>query len=349
MRIAICHPQTPFSRGGAEMHTEGLARALGEAGHDVDVVGIPFKWYPPEEIAHQMALWRSLDLSESNGQRIDMVIALKFPAYLIRHERKVVWLIHQHRTAYELWDHPAYGDLRLFEDGRRIRDLIWRADRVGLEEAKRVFTNSENVRERLRRSVGVPGEALYHRSPLSERLADLETSGHGDYVVFPSRIEPLKRQTLAVEAMRHVRSDVRLVLIGTGPQEEEVRGLVERSGLGGRVEVAGRVSDERLLELYRGALGALYVPFDEDYGYVTLEAMAARRAVITTTDSGGPLELVTHGENGLVAGPEARTIAAALDELRKDPRRAEALGDAGRRTFEERVPPWPEVVSRLLA
>ena len=349
MRIAICHPQTPFSRGGAEMHTEGLAGALGEAGHDVDVVGIPFKWYPPSEIVHQMALWRSLDLTESNGQRIDMVIALKFPAYLVRHERKIVWLIHQHRTAYELWDHPTFGDLSLHEDGRAVRDMIWQADRVALGEAKRVFTNSANVKDRLQRSIGTPADVLYHRSPLSETLLRRTPKEHGDYILYPSRLEPLKRQTLAVEAMRHVRSGVRLVLVGTGPQEQAIRQAVARHELTDRVEIAGRVSDEKLIELYLGALAVFNGPFDEDYGYVTLEAMAARRAVVTTTDSGGPLELVRHGEEGLVVEPDGKAIARAFDDLSMGRSMAAGLGRSAQRRFQEQVPAWPEVAQRILA
>src|SRR5687767_11662655 len=138
------------------MHTESLVRALRRAGHDAEIVSIPYKWYPPAELVHQMAMWRSIDLTESNGIPIDMVIALRFPAYLVRHERKVVWLIHQHRTAYELWDHPRFADMSRHEEGPAVRDLIHRADRIALGEAKRIFTNSENVRDRLWRSLGIP-------------------------------------------------------------------------------------------------------------------------------------------------------------------------------------------------
>lgn len=348
MRVALCHPQTPFSRGGAEMHTEGLARALEAAGHEVDIVQAPFKWYPPAELVHQMAMWRSLDLSESNGQPIDLVVALKFPAYLVRHEHKRVWLIHQHRTAYELWDHPDFRDLSLHEDGPAVREMIHRADRVALGEAKRIFANSANVRDRLRRSLGIEADVLYHRSPLSERLLASDPGGYGDEVLFPSRLEPLKRQALVVEAMRHVRTDVRLTLVGSGPAEERLRELVSALGLAGRVTLAGRLTDDELTARYLGALAVYYGPYDEDYGYVTLEAMAARRPVVVPSDSGGPLELVRDGENGIVVDPDPEAIAGALDALFLDRGRAEALGDAGRSTLTEAVPPWPEVVARLL-
>src|SRR5215207_3445139 len=162
MRIAVCHPQTPFVRGGAETHAEQLVGALREAGHEADLVLVAGKWYPGAELIHQMAVWRSMELSESNGLPIDAVIPLKFPAYLIQHERKVVWLIHQHRTAYELWDHPDYADLKRQDDGERVRDMVWEADRVALGEAKRVFTNSSNVKDRLWRSQRIRSETLYH-------------------------------------------------------------------------------------------------------------------------------------------------------------------------------------------
>jgi glycosyltransferase involved in cell wall biosynthesis len=349
VRIAVCHPHTPFARGGAEMHTENLVRALREAGHDVDVVSVPFKWYPPVELIHQMALWRSLDLAESNGLTIDAVVALRFPAYLVPHERKVVWLIHQHRTAYELWDHPVYADLSTHDEGLGVRDMIHRADRLALGEAKRVFTNSANVGDRLRRTVGVDADPLYHRSQLCEALMATEPGGYGDYVLFPSRLESIKRQSLAVQAMRHVRSEVRLVLVGSGPDEEQLRRQVDGLGLEGRVTLEGRVPDERLIELYCGARAVFYGPYDEDFGYVTLEGMAARRPVVATSDSGGPLEFVRDGENGLVVPPKPRAIASAFDRLARNGSRLLAMGAAGRATVIERVPEWPDVVARLLS
>jgi glycosyltransferase involved in cell wall biosynthesis len=349
VRIAVCHPHTPFARGGAEMHTESLTRALEEAGHQVDTISIPYKWYPPAELIHQMALWRSLDLSEAGGVSIDMVVALRFPGYLVRHERKVVWLIHQHRTAYELWEHPDFADLSTHEEGAAVREMIHHADRLALGEAKRIFTNSGNVQDRLRRSLGVESEPLYHRSGLCEALLEADPGPYGDYILFPSRLEPIKRQALVVEAMRHVRSPVRLVLAGSGPDEPELRRRIEGAGLEGRVQLAGRVPDEDLIELYRGALGVYYGPFDEDFGYVTLEAMAVGRPVVATSDSGGPLEFVQDGETGFVAPPKPRGIASAFDRLHARRDGLPAMGLAGRKVVEERVPAWPEVVARLLS
>jgi glycosyltransferase involved in cell wall biosynthesis len=348
VRVAVCHAQTPFVRGGAETHTESVVRAFRAAGHDAEMVTIAGKWYPAAELVHQMAVWRSLDIAESNGLPIDLVVALKFPAYLVRHERKVVWLIHQHRSAYELWDHPEFADLSRQEEGPIVRDVIHQSDRLALSEAKRVFTNSRNVQDRLWSSTRVPSEVLYHHSPISQTLLAMEPGPIGDSIVFPSRLEALKRQSLVVDAMRHVRTGVQLVLVGSGPDEPAIREQIRKLRLEDRVSLQVGLTDEALNRLYLGALGVYFGPFDEDYGYVTLEGFAARRPVVTLTDSGGPLEFVTDGDTGLVVPPQPKAIAEALDRLHADRALAARMGLAGQEKLRASVPDWPEVVARLL-
>ncbi len=348
MRVAVLHPQTAFVRGGAETHAEGLVRALRAVGHEADLVQIAGKWYPAAQLAHQMAVWRSFDITESNGLKVDAVIGLKFPAYLVEHERKIVWLMHQHRTAYELWDHPEYADLSRQEDGAAVRDMVWNADRLALNEAKRVFTNSRNVKDRLWSSLRIPAEVLYHPSPVMEHLVDLPAGPLGDHILFPSRLEGLKRQSLAIDAMQHVKTAVTLVLLGKGPDEGSLRDQVDRMGLGERVRFEIDASDERLFHLYETALGVYYGPFDEDYGYVTLEGFAASRPVVTLADSGGPLEFVRNGETGLVVPPQPKSIAESFDRLFSDRDLATRLGAAGNGVVRAEVPRWPDVVARLL-
>ncbi len=348
MRIAVCHPQTPFVRGGAETHAESLVRALRGAGHEAEVVAVAGKWYPASELVHQMAVWRSLDVSESNGLKIDMVVAMKFPAYLVQHERKVVWLIHQHRSAYELWDHPVYADLSRQEEGPVVREMIRRSDRVALSEAKRIFTNSKNVQDRLWDSLRLSSEVLYHPSPTTEALLSMAPGGYGDYILFPSRLEGLKRQSLVVEAMRHVKTDVKLLLVGSGPDEGAIRDQIRLRGLGSKVSLEIGVPDKRLYGLFLEALGVYYGPYDEDYGYVTLEGLAACRPVVTLTDSGGPLEFVADGETGLVTAPEPAAIAAAFDRLYTDRKLAAGLGGAGHEKLREALPSWTDVVARIV-
>ena len=348
MRIGVLHPQTAFTRGGAELHAEALVRALREAGHESELVTIAGKWYPATELAHQMAVWRSFDIAESNGLKVDAVIALKFPAYLASHERKIVWLIHQHRSAYELWDHPEFSDLSRQDEGPAVRQLVWNADRLALGEAKRLFTNSSNVADRLWNSLRLKGEVVYHRSPATDVLLERAPRDLGDYIFYPSRLESLKRQSLAIDAMRYVRTPVKLVLVGRGPHERVLGAQVRLHGLQERVRLEIGVPDERLYELYLGALGVFFGAYDEDYGYVTIEGFAAARPVVTTTDAGGPLEFVQEGVTGLIAEPDPRAIAARFDELGRDADGARRMGAAGNELVREVVPTWPQIVARLL-
>jgi glycosyltransferase involved in cell wall biosynthesis len=139
------------------------------------------------------------------------------------------------------------------------------------------------------------------------------------------------------------------VLVGRGPDEPALRRQIQEAGLGDRVSIEVDVPDERLAELMLGALAVYYGPFDEDYGYVTLEGFAAGRPVVTLTDSGGPLEFVEDGETGIVASPEPAAIAEAFDRLSTDRDAATRLGEAGKARVRAEVPEWPEVIARLLA
>ena len=168
MRVAVATVQIPFVRGGAEMLAENLCTALTEAGHEAEIVTIPFKWYPPAAIPQQMLACRLLDLTESMGTSIDRVIGLKFPAYLIPHPAKVQWILHQHRGAYDLWDRQ-WGDLYGAPGGAEARDAIHTADTRLIGQARRVFAISRNVAARLRQFNGIDAEPLYHPPPLAGR------------------------------------------------------------------------------------------------------------------------------------------------------------------------------------
>ena len=161
MKVLITTTQVPFVRGGAEVHADGLRDALIREGHEAEIVSIPFKWYPPERIIENILACRLLDLTESCGSKIDRVIGLKFPAYLIPHPNKVLWILHQHRTAYELWENPMC-DLINWPNGLQIRDAIRQADMNFIPEAKEVFANSANVAGRLKKFCGIDATPLYH-------------------------------------------------------------------------------------------------------------------------------------------------------------------------------------------
>src|ERR671925_790351 len=144
MRIAVCAPQVPFERGGAEIFADDLVAELRAREHEVDLVTVPFKWYPGERVLTQAFLWRLLDLEEANGRPVDAVIATKFPSYAVRHPRKLVWLLHQFRQAWDL-DRTELGQFSESPEDRALRRKVLELERVALGEARRIFATSRNV------------------------------------------------------------------------------------------------------------------------------------------------------------------------------------------------------------
>src|SRR5687767_6444813 len=320
--VVVCEAQVPFVHGGAETHVRELVRELNARGYDAELVSVPFKWYPKEEILPHAAAWRLLDLSESNGRPIDLVIASKFPTYFVRHPRKVAWVIHQYRAAYELCGTP-YSDFAHTELDVGLRDTLIRLDNEMLGECRAIFTNAKNTAARLAKFNGIAAQALYHPSRLSSRL---KAGPYGDYILSVGRIESVKRVDLTVRALAMVPS-LRLFIAGDGTQRANVERVAQEAGVSERVTFLGTVADDQLIELYAGALGVVYPPYDEDFGYVTLESFLARKPVITCTDSGGPNEFVVDGVNGAVCEPQPEAVAEAMNRLAADRRRAASMGD----------------------
>ena len=344
MNILICTTQVPFTSGGAESHVEGLRRALLAEGYNAEVVALPFKWYPPAEIMQSALAWRLLDLSESNGKQIDLVIGMKFPAYLVAHERKVLWIMHQYRSAYNLWDTP-FDDLSTYPDGAQVREWIRQADNRLIPEARKVFANSKTVADRLRRFNQIESQPLYHPPPRAETLRCGEP---GDYIFYPSRLEPQKRQELLIEAARFIKSPARIVLAGGSRDPKRYESLVRQHGVGDRVCLRGFVAESEIIDLYANALGVCYLPFDEDYGYVTLEGMLSGKPVIVANDGGGAAEFVEHGREGLISEPEPQAIAASIDELWADRARAQTMGARGKEKLASLNLSWKHVVRSLI-
>jgi len=341
--VLVCEAQVPFVHGGAEIHVRELLRELRARGYEAELVSVPFKWYPKEEILPHAAAWRLLDLSESNGRPVDLVIASKFPTYFARHPRKVAWLIHQYRAAYELCG-TIYSDFGHNERDVGLRDTLIRLDTETLGECRRVFANAANTASRVQKYNGVAAEALYHPPRLAGRLAG---GGYGDYILSVGRLESVKRVDLLVKAMAGVDKPIRLVVAGDGTQRTNVERAAEHAGVAGRVDFLGAVGDEQLLTLYRDALAVLYPPYDEDFGYVTLEAFLARKPVVTATDSGGPNEFVVDGVNGFVRPPAPEAFADAVNALAADRRRAASMGGAG---YERaRTITWDGVIEKLVS
>ena len=342
-RICICSVQVPFVRGGAEFLVDSLKEALRSRGFTTDVINLPFKWYPSREVLSHALAWRLLDLSESQGQPIDLVIATKFPSYLVRHENKVTWLVHQFRQAYDLYGTP-YGDLTESPEDQRVREAVQYMDSSILPESRRIFTISQNVSNRLQHYNGIASVPLYPPPPLGDRYRCDE---YGDFVLSVGRLESIKRVDLLLRALALTRSRLRGVITGAGPDFSRLAALAQELKLKERVTFTGFVSEEKLLSLYARCRAVFYAPYDEDYGYVTLEAMRSQKPLVTTLDAGGVLEFVKDQETGLVAEPEPAALAEALDRLADDAPFCQRLGQRGAEQVKDIT--WDRVIENLLS
>ena len=341
MRIAVVRPQVPFARGGAEIFSDALVDELRARGHEADSVTVPFKWYPGARVLTQAFLWRLLDLTEADGKRIDMVVATKFPSYLVRHPEKRVWLVHQFRQAYEL-DRTDLGQFSESPEDRATRRQVQELDRVGLGEASRLFATSQNVAGRLERSTGLAAEVLPH-PPQALAYRD---DGPGDFVLSVGRLDRSKRIDMLIAAAA-AESSLSVVIAGDGPDRPRLEQLIGESGLGGRVRLAGRVSTEELAGLYATCFATFYAPVDEDFGMGPYESFLSGKPVISATDSGGPLEVVRDGSTGRVVDPNAGAVAAAAVWLREHPDEAGAYGRSGHAIATEVT--WDRAIGRLLS
>lgn len=341
MRIAVARPQVPFARGGAEIFTDRLVEELRARGHEADLVSVPFKWYPGTRVLTQAFLWRLLDLEEADGKRIDLVVATKFPSYLVRHRDKRVWLVHQFRQAYEL-DRTELGQFGESAEDRALRRKVQQLDRVGLGEATRLFSTSRNVADRLERSTGLASEVLPH--PPQE--LPYRCDGYGDFVLSVNRLDRSKRIDLLLEAAA-LDASLEVVIAGDGPDRARLEELASDRGLDGRARFAGRVDEDELADLYARCLAVFYAPVDEDFGMVPYEAFLSEKPVLTTTDAGGPLEIVADGRTGLVVSPDAEGLARAAGWLREHRDEAASFGRAGKAIAAEVT--WDRAIARLLA
>lgn len=325
-RVLICSSVVPFAFGGSELLVRELSRAIKSEGYEVDTISIPYFWDPPERIFESVEIWKKMRLDESVFGRIDLVIATKFPTYAVVHPRKVAWVFHQHRAAYEL-EGTIYDDFARYDKANEYRERIREIDHECLSECMEVFTLSKRVSERMKKYCGIEGEPLYHPPPYD---GSYRKGRFTKNVLLVSRLEPLKRVDLAINAMKHVKTRGAILrIVGSGILDKPLRELVEISGLEGRVIFEGFVSEERLLELYANCGCVLYVPFDEDYGYAQIEAFKSGKPVVVTDDSGGVLEFVSEGESGRVVEARPEAVAEAIDEILSDKRKAKRMGENG--------------------
>jgi len=328
--------------GGHMVIARSLVQALRDAGHTADIIVTPQNRFGRQASAY-LATWLT-DVSSADGQPIDRVISLRYPSYAVRHPKHVCWLNHTMREYYDLWERFS-GTLstpgRIKESARRA--AIHVADRYLLtRNVSKLFVQSQTIQRRLAMWPELRSTVLYPPPPQRAYRCD----EYGDYVFLVSRLTRLKRAELLIEALAApAAAGVRAIIAGDGEERGPLEQLAAGRGVTQRVTFTGRLSDADLLDHLARCRVVCFPPFEEDYGFVTAEAFASRKAVITCRDSGGPAELVQDGVNGVIADPTASSLAAAIRRVMSDPATARSMGEAAFAAGEKLN--WRDAVSKL--
>jgi glycosyltransferase involved in cell wall biosynthesis len=342
-RVLVVTSGALFVRGGHMTIAEETCAALRRAGHLAEVVVTPQNRFG-RQLSAYLATWLT-DVGETaDGHAVDHVISLRFPSYAVRHPSHVCWLNHRMREYYDLWERFTRGLGRRGRLKEAARRRIFHAldKRLLSKNVTRLVAQSRTIQERLRRFGCIRSDLLYPPAP----RRPYRTESYGDYVFAVSRLHALKRLDLLVEAAARTRDrSLAFKIAGSGDEEPRLRARIRELGLEGRVELLGGVSEEELLRHYARCRAVFFAPWNEDYGFVTLEAFSAAKAVVTAADSGGPAELVRHGETGFVAEPTPESVAQQFDAL-ADAALAERLGHAALATSTQHT--WEQAVEELL-
>ncbi len=333
-----------FVRGGHLTIAEETCAALRRAGYSSEVFVTPQNRFG-RQLSAYLANWLT-DVGETaDGQPVDQVISFRFPSYAVRHPRHVCWLNHRMREYYDLWDRLVRGlgrkgKLKLWPR----RKLYHTLDRWLLtRNVTRLVAQSRTIQARLVRFGGIPSEVVHPPAP----VRDYRTDGYGDYVFAVSRLHPLKRMDLLVEAAALMKDrSLCFKIAGQGDQRTVLEERIASLGLKDRVELLGPLGEAELVDHYARCRAVYFAPWNEDYGFVTLEAFRSGKAVLTAPDSGGPAELVAHDRNGLVAEPTPEAMAAQLDRLAREDGLAQRLGEAAR--TDSLLHTWERALERLV-
>lgn len=380
MKIGIVAPSPiPYDPGGAEAVWAGLYREFsGNSPHDVELIKIPIRERTLPQVMAAYEAFSALDLSH-----FDLVISGKYPAWMVSHPRHVIYMLHPLRGYYDSYSafglpstepsqEPAVQRLLAAAAGLQSRSEVpelfsrWRSaldvlgpehptlahpgplgrslvralDGLALrpEAISRYFAISRTVAQRPDYfPAGVTGQVLYPPSDLQGLHGN-----RGEFFFTASRHDAPKRLRLLVQAMAHYRGTKELVIGGRGP---ESAGLEQLAAGDPRIRFVGRLSPADLVDHYARAIGVPFIPFNEDLGLVTIEAMAAGKPVLTTHDSGGPTEFIVPGRNGVVVGPTPEELGVGLGRLEKLAA-IPAVADAARSAVE--MISWHAVAAELV-
>lgn len=334
MKIAIIAIKSSSGEtGGAEKLYQGLYNSLISFGINTELFEVTSNESNFESIKETYLKIYDLKLNNYDG-----VISTKAPSYLINHKNHICYLIHTMRVFYDMFDVEfPNADIVLHQQRRLIHTL----DSLALAptRTKKIFSIGNEVSNRLWKYNHLESEVL-HPALLTNHFQSGESQ---DYIFLPGRLHRWKRVDLAIRAMDYTKTPVKLKIAGSGEDEGFFRKIAHNNP---NIEFLGRVSDEKMIDLYSNSLAVAFFPIKEDYGYVTLEAFSSEKPVITCTDSGEPTFFVKNKKNGFVCDPSPQNISEKFDYFYQHRDISREMGVNGKETISHIN--WYNIAQKLI-
>lgn len=324
-RIAVVTSDVPFVVGGHLTIARSTVQALNELGYNADLILTPQNRFGRQLRAYLAN--RFYDIEEDGlGRAIHQVITFRFPSYAVKHPHHVCWLNHRLREYYDQWPFlfSQLGMKGKLKEKMRRRIIHTLDTHLLKHNVRKLFAQSRTIQKRLERWGKIPSDVLYPPPP----QRNYYTESYENFIFSVSRLQRLKRLDLLVEAFKHVKNkNLKAVIIGEGPEKDKITRQIVDNNLEKRVVLLGKADEETVLKNFAACRAVFFAPEQEDYGFVTGEAFASRKSVITAADSGGPAELVKNGETGYVCSPDPKLIAEKMDHLAEDEKLAQKMGE----------------------
>lgn len=207
--------------------------------------------------------------------------------------------------------HNTYGEgVGITRVPSVLNDMGWKRQ---LARFDRIVCVSEFVRKDLE-DRGVEGKNLVAIPNGIECHSIVPTFNEGDFILFVGRLVNTKGLPYLVRAMNEI--DSKLIICGGGPEEDRLRKLIARHGIGKKVELAGKVSEERKAELMSSCKLFVMPSIFESYGIAVAEAMSYGKAIVAS-DVGGLPEVVRDA-GLLVKVKNPKDLASKINILLND-------------------------------
>jgi len=325
MRVAIVHDALCVA-GGAERLVLWMAKAFPEAPiytsvylpsgtfpdyRQLDVRTLPCARFIRTEKQFKLLfpLWLFL-IQKQKFQEYDVVLSSStYLAKFVKPTPTVKHACYLYAPFRLLWKPESYSGDSLptpeFVSGyvKRIIPFLRKWDIKRTREIPKLATSCRNMANEIQRVYGVFPTILY---PPVEVPDELPAKNEGDYYLSVSRLISHKRVDLAIKACEILGRE--LVVVGEGPERKKLEQLA-----GSKISFTGKVNDEQLRRLYRGAKGLIF-PSYEDYGIVPLEAQSWGVPVIAY-GKGGSLETVKEGVTGVFF--EDQNVESLTDAIKR--------------------------------